>query len=60
MDYKGCKYYCQGYCTKGEAKANGVYYDCIQRCDCPEVRSELIQQNTKKKIEMLKNRRNNQ
>ena len=24
MDYKDCKYYCQGYCTKGEAKAEEI------------------------------------
>lgn len=42
MDYKSCKYYSQGYCLKGEKTASGMNYTCIERNDCPEVKTTYL------------------
>lgn len=42
MDYKCCEYYSRGYCLKGEKTANGMNYPCIERNDCPEVKTTYL------------------
>ena len=42
MDYKSCEYCSRGYCLKGEKTANGMNYPCIERNDCPEVKTTYL------------------
>ena len=42
MDSKSCEYYSRGYCLKGEKTANGMNYPCIERNDCPEVKTTYL------------------